>query len=233
MSVNKTEPRLDRRTAILDAAEEQFAKHGYDGVTLRAIARRAGVDLALPNYYFGPKRDLFDAVLFRRAEILNKARLDQLDQCLVESDQAPSVEAIIRAYLEPMLTKEQVEEEGWKNYYALIAYVNNSPEWGGQLMTQFFDPLVYRFMDALRLALPGVEDRDLYWGYHCLSGALTLTFAQTGRIDHLSGGSCRSSDLMDACEHMVQFTTAGFEAFRKQMTADKKGRPRKGPSARR
>jgi AcrR family transcriptional regulator len=114
MSVNKTEPRLDRRTAILDAAEEQFAKHGYDGVTLRAIARRAGVDLALPNYYFGPKRDLFDAVLFRRAEILNKARLDQLDQCLVESDQAPSVEAIIRAYLEPMLTGEQVEEEGWK-----------------------------------------------------------------------------------------------------------------------
>ena len=62
MSVNKTEPRLDRRTAILDAAEEQFAKHGYDGVTLRAIARRAGVDLALPNYYFGPKRDLFGKI---------------------------------------------------------------------------------------------------------------------------------------------------------------------------
>ena len=222
MSVNKTEPRLDRRTAILDAAEEQFAKHGYDGVTLRAIARRAGVDLALPNYYFGPKRDLFDAVLFRRAEILNKARLDQLDQCLVESDQVPTVEAIIRAYLEPMLTGDQVEEEGWKNYFALIAYVNNSPEWGGQLMTQFFDPLVYRFIDALRLALPGVEDGDLYWCYHCLSGALTLTFAQTGRIDHLSGGSCRSSDLVDACEHMVKFTTAGFEAFRQKKAATKK-----------
>ncbi len=214
MTGPRTKSRPDRRTAILDAAEEQFARHGYDGVTLRAIAKHAGVDLALPNYYFGPKRDLFDAVLVRRAEILNQMRLNQLDECLVESDQSPAVEAIIRAYLRPLLTGDHVQEEGWKNYYALIAYVNNSPEWGGQLMTQFFDPLVDRFMDAFRLALPGVEDRDLYWAYHCLSGALTLTFAQTGRIDHLSGGVCRSNDLTDAYEHMVKFTAAGFESFR-------------------
>ncbi|MEZ5985327.1 MAG: TetR/AcrR family transcriptional regulator [Hyphomonas sp.] len=225
MSVIRTEPRLDRRTAILDAAEEQFAKHGYDGVTLRAIAKHAGVDVALPNYYFGPKRDLFDAVLLRRAEILNQARLEQLDACLVESERSPTVEAIIRAYLRPMLTGDHVREEGWKNYYALIAYVNNSPEWGGKLMTQFFDPLIERFIDALRLALPGIEDRDLYWAYHCLSGALTLTFAQTGRIDSLSGGLCHSSDLEDAYEHMVRFTAAGFESFRAEASPKKKGRP--------
>ncbi len=215
MTETRIKPRQDRRTAILDAAEEQFARHGYDGVTLRVIAKHAGVDVALSNYYFGPKRDLFDAVLVRRAEILNQMRLNQLDECLAGRDQLPSVEAIIRAYLRPLLTGSHVQEEGWKNYYALIAYVNNSPEWGGQLMTQFFDPLVDRFMEAFRLALPGIEDRDLYWAYHCLSGALTLTFAQTGRIDHLSGGLCRSNDLADAYEHMVKFTAAGFESFRR------------------
>ncbi|HPF22924.1 MAG TPA: TetR/AcrR family transcriptional regulator [Hyphomonas sp.] len=230
MSVTRTEPRLDRRTAILDAAEEQFAKHGYDGVTLRSIAKHAGVDVALPNYYFGPKRELFDAVLLRRAEILNHARLTQLEECLDESNRKPTVEAIIRAYLRPMLTGEHVHEEGWKNYYALIAYVNNSPEWGGQLMTQFFDPVIKRFIDALRLALPGVRDRDLYWAYHCLSGALTLTFAQTGRIDRLSGGLCLSTDLTDAYEHMVKFTTAGFAALREPAAEKKKGRPPKRPS---
>ncbi|WP_321489855.1 TetR/AcrR family transcriptional regulator [uncultured Hyphomonas sp.] len=216
MTGTRTRSRPDRRTAILDAAEEQFARHGYDGVTLRTIAKHAGVDVALPNYYFGPKRDLFDAVLVRRAEIMNQLRLNQLDECLDESNRSPTVEAIIRAYLRPLLTGDHVQEEGWKNYYALIAYVNNSPEWGGVLMTQFFDPLVDRFMEAFRLALPGMQDRDLYWAYHCLSGALTLTFAQTGRIDHLSGGLCRSSDLADAYEHMVKFTTAGFESFRQQ-----------------
>jgi len=60
------------------------------------------------------------------------------------------------------------------------------------------------------MALPAVPDKNLYWGYHCLSGALTLAFAQTGRIDHLSNGLCRSDDLSDACDYIVDFITAGF-----------------------
>jgi AcrR family transcriptional regulator len=210
-----TDTKTDRRTAILDAAESQFARHGYDGVNLRAIAREAGVDVALANYHFGKKQDLFDAVLMRRAEVLNGWRLKALTDALAEaSPEAPRVEAIVRAYLGPLLTGPHVAEPGWKHYYALIAYVNNSPEWGGKLMTQFFDPLIRRFIDALRMSLAPVDEKSLYWAYHCFSGALTLTFAQTGRIDQLSLGLCHSDDLDDAYEHVVQFITAGFEALK-------------------
>ena len=45
------------------------------------------------------------------------------------------------------------------------------------LMSRFFDPVVEKFIDAIRRALPGCDDRDLYWAYHFLSGALTLTSA--------------------------------------------------------
>ena len=69
--MTEIEPKTGKRDLILDAAEALFAAHGYDGVTLRAIAKRAGVDVALANYHFGPKRELFDAVLMRRAQILN------------------------------------------------------------------------------------------------------------------------------------------------------------------
>jgi len=213
--VTEAVTKTDRRVAILDAAEEQFAAHGYDGVTIRAIANQANVDVAHPNYYFGQKRSLFDAVLLRRAEILNAARLNALAECIATAaPKAPTVEAIIRAFLHPLLMRPEVHETGWKNYYALVAYVNSSPEWGGMLMTQFFNPVIEQFIDALRLAMPETDDRDLYWAYHCLSGALTLTFAQTGRIDQLSNGLCRSDDLTDAYEHMVRFVTAGFETFR-------------------
>lgn len=207
--------KVEKRDLILDAAEALFAKHGYDGVTLRAIARLADVDVALANYHFGPKRDLFDAVLMRRAQMLNSWRLKALDDAIeAAAPNAPSVRSIIDAYLEPLLNRPHVEEPGWKNYYALIAYVNNSPEWGGKLMTQFFDPLIERFIEALKLALPDADAADLYWGYHCLSGALTLAFAQTGRIDHLSNGLCRSDDLPDAYTHLVQFISAGFDRMR-------------------
>jgi AcrR family transcriptional regulator len=55
-------PRRDgvqAREAILDAAREQFAQHGFGGATMRAIAAQAGVDLALVSYYFGSKSGLF------------------------------------------------------------------------------------------------------------------------------------------------------------------------------
>lgn len=214
--------RTDKSELILNAAEALFSRHGYDGVTLRAIAKEAGVDVALANYHFGPKRDLFDAVLMRRAQILNTWRLEALESVIASaSPKAPKVHDIIRAYFEPILTRSHVQDAGWKNYYALIAYVNNSPEWGGKLMTQFFDPLIERFIEALKLALPDVPPKSLYWGYHCLSGALTLAFAQTGRIDHLSKGLCRSDDLPDACGYIVDFVAAGFEQFAKQDAVNK------------
>lgn len=53
----------DAREQILAAARELFAEHGFDGTTLRAVARRAGVDGALPSYHFGSKGALFAATL--------------------------------------------------------------------------------------------------------------------------------------------------------------------------
>jgi AcrR family transcriptional regulator len=53
----------EAREAILQAAREQFATHGYEATTLRAIAGAAGVDAALPSYHFGSKNALFVATL--------------------------------------------------------------------------------------------------------------------------------------------------------------------------
>jgi AcrR family transcriptional regulator len=51
--------------AILDAAEELFYEHGYDGVAMRDIAEQVGVSHALVHQYAGSKTDLFRTVLSR------------------------------------------------------------------------------------------------------------------------------------------------------------------------
>jgi AcrR family transcriptional regulator len=51
------------RDAILAAARSAFARDGYDGASLRAIARDAEVDVALIGHYFGSKAGLFGAVV--------------------------------------------------------------------------------------------------------------------------------------------------------------------------
>ncbi|GGZ96316.1 TetR family transcriptional regulator [Arenicella chitinivorans] len=196
---------------ILDAAEALFAIHGYDGVTMRQIASRADVDVALANYHFGRKIDVFNAVFERRAELLNSSRLSALREYQRQAGtEGPSVEQIVEAFLRPLKMALGAADEGWTNYLALIAYVNNSPVWGKSMMSSLFDELVSEFIAALKQALPQAREEDIYWCYQNLSGALTLTFAQTGRIDKLSNGKCRSDDLEAAYTAMIPFMAAGF-----------------------
>src|SRR3954452_8221023 len=72
MGRKNTEPRAPRRTgrrpgpnqtraAILDAARAAFAHRGYDAVSIRAVARTAGVDPALVHRFYGSKEELFVA----------------------------------------------------------------------------------------------------------------------------------------------------------------------------
>jgi AcrR family transcriptional regulator len=51
------------RAAILDAARAAFAERGYEAVSMRAVARDAGVDAALVHRFHGSKEDLFVAAM--------------------------------------------------------------------------------------------------------------------------------------------------------------------------
>jgi AcrR family transcriptional regulator len=51
------------REAILRAAGQQFAEHGYDRASLRGIAAEAGVDQKLIAHFFGSKQQLFVAAV--------------------------------------------------------------------------------------------------------------------------------------------------------------------------
>ena len=206
------EESADTRAAILDAAEALFSEHGFDGVTQRQVAREAGVDSALLHYYFGDKRGLFDAVFLRRAEILNAERLEALDRYEAAAAGAMTLEGLMEAFLRPVLESSTHRGPGRRNYFALVAQVNNTPVWGGETMTRYFDPVIHRLIDLVSEVLPEARREDLYWSYHMLSGALTLSMGQTGRLDLLSGGLCRSSDLTAACDHLVPFAAAGFRA---------------------
>ncbi|MDQ1106772.1 TetR/AcrR family transcriptional regulator [Nocardioides zeae] len=85
---------------ILDAAREEFAAHGYDKATIRAIASRAGVDPALVMQHHGSK-----AALFRSAVQLTGRTVDDVDAHLREVVDArldglpPELHALVRSML--------------------------------------------------------------------------------------------------------------------------------------
>ena len=56
---------LEKDTArnLMEAGRKLFAKHGYDGVSVRDICREAETNSNSVNYHFGSKQGLFESIL--------------------------------------------------------------------------------------------------------------------------------------------------------------------------
>jgi TetR/AcrR family transcriptional regulator len=57
--------RLNGALLLLQAGQSAFARHGFEGASLRKIAASAGVDPALAAHHFGSKEALWKAVIER------------------------------------------------------------------------------------------------------------------------------------------------------------------------
>jgi AcrR family transcriptional regulator len=209
----KADQRAATMEQIFDAAEALFARHGLYGVTLKEVAQAVGVHQSLLHYYFKDKKELFDAVIARRAPVTIERRLATLDAYEREAAGKPTVEGALHAYLDADLDLYGNGDIGWRNFGMLGAQMSNTAEWGADLMDTHFDVVVLRLIQILKQALPGCAEEDLFWGYHFVTGGLMLSLGRTGRIDKLSGGLCKSEDFAAIKARMARFMAAGFIAI--------------------
>lgn len=201
----------EARGRLLDAAERLFAERGFYGVSTRQVAAGANVDDALIYYHFKTKAGLFEAVLERRARVLTSVRHDSL-RAYVTSDSRLDVEGAIAAFINPLIDLSQQGDPGWKDYFALVAQIDNTP-WGGEIIHRFFDPIVQELIDILQKALPGVPRRELYWAYNFLVGSLMLALSETERVDRLSEGICHAKDLDSVRRRLLNYCAGGLLAL--------------------
>lgn len=46
-----------KQVQIFEVAERLFAENGYDGTSIRSIAKQADINIAMISYYFGLKEN--------------------------------------------------------------------------------------------------------------------------------------------------------------------------------
>ncbi|MER6300560.1 TetR/AcrR family transcriptional regulator [Kitasatospora sp. NPDC001539] len=80
---------LERRKAILDAAEALLAEQGYEAATLKATAERAGIPIASVYHYFADRYEV-DAELLRR-------HLGELDELIGATVARPTAQTLREA----------------------------------------------------------------------------------------------------------------------------------------
>ena len=90
----------DKRAHIIETAMDLFAGKGYEGTSIRDIAEKASVNLAMVNYYFGSKEKLFENIVEYKSsltrgildEILNNKELSAIEK----------IHAVIDSYVEKL-----------------------------------------------------------------------------------------------------------------------------------
>ena len=84
--------RQKNEQAILQAAEDEFARHGYKGTSMNTIAASAGLPKANLHYYFTNKLGLYIAVLSNILELWDST----FNTLTAEDDPAAALTRYIR-----------------------------------------------------------------------------------------------------------------------------------------
>jgi len=219
MSLRAVKPPHETRTRILDAAEELFMQHGFEGTSMRTLTSRAGVNLAAVNYHFGSKDALIEALFRRRLDPMNTARIAELDR--LEADargRVPDAESVIRAFIVPSLRLMDDAKGGGRNFIRLLGRSYTEPNKPTrQLIGQLYAKVVERYKRALQRALPDMPVEELVWRMHFMFGTLSYTLAATDTVQLIAGA--KPEDRHDERlleERLAAFLAAGLNAPVKQ-----------------
>ena len=215
MSLRAIKPQHETRTRILDAAEELFMQHGFEGTSMRLLTAKAGVNLAAVNYHFGSKHALIEAVFRRRLDPMNVARIAALDKLEAEAPgRVLAAESIIHAFIGPGLRMIEDARGGGRNFIRLLGRTYTEPAKSIRaLIGHLYAPAMERYKAAFERALPQMPREELVWRIHFMFGTLAYTLAATDTVQLIAG--CKPEDRYDARlleERLAAFLTAGLNA---------------------
>ena len=197
---------------IVSAAERLFAEHGYDRASVRKMTQLAKVNLAAVNYHYGDKESLYVAVIMRRMEPINRARLAKLNQAEeLAGDQPLPLAVVLEIMARPLFELCDGTDKGGLSIARIIGRSMADPlPVMDEIVVRQFQPTMARFGQAIRRHVPALAPEDFLWRLSFVVGAMHHTLATMHRMNELTRGICRNNDLEGALRRFVQFGADSF-----------------------
>lgn len=190
---------MQRKSAILLAANAHFAHFGFRGASLRDIAREAGVSLTLLNHHFGSKFQLLVAVIESHQKMLDDR--SQALRALMADPGGFGVRDVVAAWVR--LGFETASQPDGETFMRLIARVIDDPEEEAvQIVREKLDDGALQFIEALLRCYPEASRYDAACAYQCFNAALLKFLIGSRRVLRLARvepveGPAASSSIPD------------------------------------
>jgi AcrR family transcriptional regulator len=203
----------ETRERILNHAEDLFARNGYDGTSLRDVARAAQLQTAAIGYHYPSKEELFDTVIRRRAAVMTQWRQRALQQLRGRQGAAAiALDQLVRAYVQPFYESASHGDAGWRNYAALMGRLANSAL-GTEVIARHYDATAQLYLSEFKRSLPGVAEPAVIDGFTFMVASMLALCANTGRAQRLAGAFVVERPLTEPFSNLVIFLVSGFLAL--------------------
>ena len=94
----------EKQVQIMETAEVLFAEKGFNGTSVRDIAEKANVNLAMISYYFGSKDKLLEALFSYRGEHIKLKMENMIED--KEKSSLEKMDTLIDHYIEKIMKQQ-------------------------------------------------------------------------------------------------------------------------------
>lgn len=202
---------------LLDAAEELFCEHGFEGTSIRDIAAYADCNIAAVNYYFGGKDNLYMDVWRRHLIPMRNVRIASIKKVMSKNESRIELEDLLKSFadtfvgplidvcrassLSRLMAREYIDRHLPANIFV------------DEVMT----PTINAMSDALIKTCPDLDK----------SKVLMVIFSLVGQLVHLvhlrmmfeqsdENMNLPVLDLNEVTNHIVKFSAAGIRTYCKE-----------------
>ena len=208
------------REAILAAAADEFAANGFEGASTRAICRRAGVNNALVNRYFGTKENLYGQVAQRLFGDLG-APLAELAEGV---GNAATWKRAVRTWIEDFLFMTLPTQEPQIRCAALFREeVTHPTKFHEAFKRSFGKPVYDSLRNLLAMAVDDAEELEL-WTTAVWAQVSVYALADPVWHDAFRPADARPSEWAEkVCEHICATLFARVKYRRRSRAGAKEG----------
>jgi AcrR family transcriptional regulator len=205
-------PKQETRGRLIEATARLFSLHGYNGLTLRSVAKEAKANLAAANYHFGSKDALVLEMLRERIMPINQRRLELLEEEKSKSPLQPlSVFQIFYTLIHPVGEEISKSANSRCSLAQLVARTFTEPtEFIERMHHRFFSQIAEIYHRELSLTFPNQPAKEIYWHLHLAVASMLGALAQHRRLEDFTKGMCNEDQVDEMIDRLTKFVSHGF-----------------------
>lgn len=207
-----TNSKRSTRRRLIDTTARLFAQHGYNGLTLRSVAKEARANIASVNYHFGSKDCLVLEMLRERIEPINSRRLELLEEAKNRNgNNPPTAYEIFHSLIYPIGEEiSRCSKSRW-SLAELVARTFTEPvSFIERMHNRFFSKICKLYHKELTAVFPNANAKEIHWHLHLAVSSMLGALAQHRRLHDFTQGACYEEEVEEMIERLIQFVTHGF-----------------------